>query len=99
MLLLIYQTYCVSTKNDIEKINRQLEKELTSQFWKGDKKRFGTNGSQEGLFLLPNYKLKKTWFPTELKIKGEPFEAIIENNGKNFLVEYKDEKIKIVPVL
>lgn len=80
--------------NDVEKTNSQLEKELGTKFWKGDLKRFGTNGSQEGLFLIPNYELKEIWFPTEIKIKAEPFVAIIENNNNNYLVEFQNGKIK-----
>ena len=83
----------IATK-DIQKINNQLQTRLGTKFWKGDLKRFGTNGSQEGIFLLPNYKLKEIWFPTPIKIKPEPFEAIIENNGKEFLVEFRNEKLK-----
>ena len=61
--------------SDVKKINNQLESELKTEFWKGDLKSFGTNGSQEGIFLLPNYEFKDIWFPTSVKIKSEPFEA------------------------
>jgi hypothetical protein len=40
------------------------------------------------IFFLPNYNLKETWFPTEIKIKAEPFEAIVENNNKKYQVIY-----------
>ena len=79
---------------DVQKINNQLQTGLGTKFWKGDLKRFGTNGSQEGIFLLPNYKLKDIWFPASVKIKPEPFEAIIENNGKEYLLEFRNEKLK-----
>lgn len=79
---------------DVQKINNQLQTELGTKFWKGDLERFGTNGSQEGIFLLPNYKLKEIWFPTSIKIKPEPFEAIIENNRKEYHVEFRNEKLK-----
>lgn len=81
--------------NDVKKLNQQLEDELNTKFWKGDIERFGTNGSQEGIWLLPNYELKEIWFPTTLKMKPEPFEAIIENKGKPYHVEFKNEKLKI----
>ena len=55
--------------NDIKATNNLLEKELKTKFWKGDFNRFGTNGNQEGLFLLPNNMVKGNWFPTSLKIK------------------------------
>ncbi len=80
---------------DISKINGQLETELDTKFWKGDFERFGTNGSQEGIFLLPNYKVKDTWFPTSAKIIPEPFEAVVENTGKLFRVEFKDELVNV----
>ncbi len=80
---------------DISTINEQLETELDTKFWKGDFERFGTNGSQEGIFLLPNYKVKDTWFPTSAKIVPEPFEAVVENAGKEFKVEFGEELLKI----
>ncbi|WP_461629646.1 VOC family protein [Labilibaculum euxinus] len=83
----------VATK-DVQEINHQLKTELGTKFWKGDLKRFGTNGSQEGIFLLPNYKLKEIWFPTSIIIKPEPFEAIIENNGKVYCLEFRNEKLR-----
>ena len=83
---------------DIEKLNAQLEAELTTRFWKGDRARFGTNGSQEGIFLLPNYKVKNVWFPTSQKLQPEPFEAIIENEGKIYGVEFRNEKVTTTPV-
>lgn len=79
---------------NVKKANDQLEKELKTEFWKGDLERFGTNGNQEGILLLPNYKLKETWFPTSLKIKSEPFEAVIDNNGEIYKIEFKNEKLK-----
>ena len=79
---------------DVEKINYQLEESIGTSFYKGDLNRFGTNGSAEGIFLIPNYNLKETWFPTEIKIKAEPFETIIENKNKKFLVTYLDGELK-----
>lgn len=80
---------------NISKANRQLETELGTQFWKGDLERFGTNGDQNGLFLLPNYRNKPGWYPLNQPIHSSPFEALIVNNGKQFLVNYMDEKIDI----
>ena len=64
------------TRN-IDKLNKQLEEELNTKFWKGDSHRFGTNGSEEGIWLLPNFEIKKNWFPTSLEIRPEQFEATI----------------------
>lgn len=80
---------------NVKKANDQLEKELKTEFWKGDLERFGTNGNQEGILLLPNYNVKHTWFPTTLKILSEPFEATIDNNSKLYEMEFRNEKLKI----
>ncbi|MBW1296278.1 VOC family protein [Aquimarina litoralis] len=80
--------------NNVRKINKQLESELKTKFWKGDIERFGTNGDQEGLLLLPNYECKEIWFPTTLKIKPQPFEAIAIHDNQQFKIEYKNEILK-----
>ncbi|MBW2936759.1 VOC family protein [Aureisphaera sp. CAU 1614] len=80
---------------DILTTNRFLESKLTSKFWKGNFKSFGTHGSQIGLLLLPNYLLKAKWFPTELVIKPEPFKAQLEINEILYSLEYKNETISI----
>ncbi len=78
-----------------EQLNEQSESELGSIFWKGDKIRFGTNGSQEGLFLLPNYQYKTLWFPTKVKVAASPIKAIIEQNMKKYKLIFENEKLKI----
>ncbi len=80
------------TKN-IEKTNNELQKHFGTKFWKGDKKRFGTNGSPEGLFLLPNYELKDIWFPTSIKLKPVPFDVQFENDGEQYNMLYQNENI------
>jgi len=81
---------------NVKMTSDQLYNELKVEYWKGDIERFGTNGTQEGIFLLPNYNLKDIWFPTTIKIKPEPFEAIIDNGEKEYHIEFKNEKIKII---
>lgn len=83
----------------IKKTSDQLKTELQTENWKGDMDRFGTNGTQEGIFLLPNYQVKNSWFPTSLKIKPESFEAVIVNKEKEYHLEYKNEKIITTPCL
>jgi hypothetical protein len=73
---------------DIKTLNRVLEKQLNTKFWKGDLERFGTNGTQNGLFLLVNYKVKDTWFPTEVTVISAPFEAKIENQETFYSLVY-----------
>lgn len=84
--------------SNVKMINNQLQIELETEFWKGDLERFGTNGSQEGIFLLPNYAVKETWFPSRVKIKPEPFEALVENEKKEFHVIFKNEIIKTIKI-
>lgn len=78
---------------NVKKANNELSEKFGTEFWKGDIKRFGTNGSQEGMFLLPNYEIKENWFPTTIKIKPEPFEIQLENNNERYNMEYRDGKI------
>jgi catechol 2,3-dioxygenase-like lactoylglutathione lyase family enzyme len=81
--------------NDPKAINSKLEQEIGSKFWKGDLERFATNGSLEGIFLLPNYEIKDVWFPTVMKIKPEPIQASIENDGTGFIVFYQENELII----
>lgn len=76
--------------DDVKKINSILEETCQTEFWKGDLIRFGTNGAQEGKFLLSNYNEKETWFPTQIKIEPSPFEIKIENKGKLYQLKYID---------
>jgi catechol 2,3-dioxygenase-like lactoylglutathione lyase family enzyme len=77
--------------NDISKINSQLENEMNSMFWRGDKERFGTNGTQDGLFLLVNNLKKDTWYPTEVRTQSSPFEAKVKIADKLYFIEFTDE--------
>ena len=98
----ISQVLCVNElglpTRDIDKTNTQLKLEIGTDYWKGDTVRFGTNGNQEGLFLLPNYEIKEIWFPTNIKIKPEPFECIVENNGNLYSVACRDETLRTAVV-
>ena len=78
---------------DIKKINTHLEEVTSSKFWKGDFERFGTNGSQEGLFLLVNKDVKTTWFPTQVKTEDSPFIITVVINQKEFSFEYVEQEI------
>ncbi|MFD2824662.1 VOC family protein [Lacinutrix iliipiscaria] len=79
----------------IKNTNSLIEKEINSCFWKGNTQYFGTNGTQEGLFLLPNYKTRAHWFPTDLPITPSPFKAIVENHNILYDFEFTKEVIKI----
>ena len=79
----------------VRKLNDTLANEMNSYFWKGDMERFATNGSQEGLFLLVNNDIKKTWFPTNLYTESSPFAAIVETKKGIFNIEFSDGEIKV----
>jgi len=81
---------------NVERLNSELEHRLNSKFWKGDLKRFGTNGTQNGLFLLVNNDVKKNWFPTELETESSPFSAIVDVNMKHHKIEFVDGEFKKV---
>ncbi len=81
---------------NIEMINNSLETQLNSMFWKGDKERFGTNGTQTGLFLLVNNQEKKNWFPTTIHTQSAPFYAAIEVDQKKHFIEFESEKLTVL---
>lgn len=83
---------------DVAATNKTLEEKLGTEFYKGDQKRFGTNGDAEGIFLMPNYTIKKTWFPTEIELMPLPFTAEIENAGITYRVIHENEKLEIEKV-
>ncbi|WOD43558.1 VOC family protein [Hwangdonia lutea] len=79
----------------IIKTNAIIKKEIGSDFWKGDKANFGTNGTQEGLFLLPNYETRTKWFPTNLRVEPSPFEAVIDSDNVLYDFQFSNEEIII----
>jgi len=79
---------------DIKSVNDKLTKFLNTSFWKGDLERFGTHGNQEGLILLPNYDIKKHWFPTDLQIRPEPFGLSVEQ-GDEYHLDFLHENSQL----
>jgi len=79
--------------NDIAKTSTMIQEKVGSTFWKGDQSRFGTNGNEEGVFLLPNYNVKDTWFPTKTTVECSPFVATIEQDGKEVLVDISKDQL------
>jgi hypothetical protein len=82
--------------NNSEKLNQELEEKINSKFWKGDLKRFATNGSQNGLFLLVNNEFKKEWFPTTIFPKSAPFEAEVDIDNTCHKIEFKNQKLNVL---
>ena len=80
--------------DDIQTLNQQLESIYDSPFWKGNKERFGTNGTQQGLFLLPNHRIKKEWFPTLDTLVPEPFKIEFESNGNAHSFRFENGMIQ-----
>ena len=80
---------------DIKSMNQIIEENTTSKFWKGDFEIFGTNGSDEGKILLPNYAIKTTWFPTTNKIIPTPFTVILENDNQYSKAIFDNNKLNI----
>lgn len=65
------------------------------EIWRGDTDRFAGCGDLEGLFLLPNYSVKKIWFPSEIEITPTDFTCVVDVNDQNFEVSFKDSDIQI----
>lgn len=81
--------------SNIKRTSDLLEQNMNSTFWKGNTDSFGTNGNQEGLFLLPNFKTRTKWFPTDIPIKPSPFKALIEINDFFYTLEFKNGNLNI----
>ncbi len=96
----ISQLLCVNEvgipSKDIVFTNSFLEENLNTKLWKGDTHRFGANGDDEGIFLLPNTDIKNTWFPTYVKIQECPFEVVIENDSVDYFLNFEEGKLKVV---
>lgn len=81
--------------SDIRSLDTYLTNEIGSIYWKGDRDRFSANGDQHGLFLLPNFNIKKTWYPTEIEVLPLPYTATIIQDGKVYDVSYENEVMRI----
>lgn len=70
-----------ASSTDIKKLNSQLETLLGTSFLRGNFTRFGTNGDNEGLFLMVDHQIKKEWYPTNIPTYSVPFDIVVESNG------------------
>lgn len=77
---------CLNEIGMVSGDNISLFKKLNESFgvkkWRGSLDRFCAVGNQEGLLLLLNNKVKKTWFPTEAFPQRSPF-----------IIEFKKGKV------
>lgn len=78
---------------DVQKMSTDLNDLLGTQNWRGDLERFGTVGTQEGLFLVPNYSIKKEWFPSNQPIIPEPFEIEVTHSQIETHLQFKNGEI------
>ena len=81
---------------DIGATGERLNAALGTEFWRGNLNRFGTVGTQEGLFLLPNPNQKATWYPTEVEITRGDFVAEVEHEGRTGTVQVVDGQLTIL---
>lgn len=84
--------------NQTAKLNNQLMREMNSPLWRGDTQRFAINGTQEGLLLLPNYEVKKTWFPTQHAVEPVTVKAIVEHENQLYDLLFESEQLEIKPI-
>lgn len=83
---------------DIAGTDSVLSDLLGTQAWKGNDQRFGTNGDQEALILLPNYDVKETWFPTDHRMANEPFELVVQERDRLHYLQFERESVLRLPI-
>ena len=81
---------------NIKKTNNYLQKSIGTSFWKGNLNRFGTNGDNEGLFLLVNHEVKKIWFPTEVKTVPSPYTIEVESSNQTHLLRFAHHELNLI---
>jgi len=80
--------------NNIEMEFNSLNQNCNLNIFSGGLERFCAIGNENGLIICINKNLKG-WFPINDKAFSSDFIIEITNNGKEYQIEYKDEKIKI----
>lgn len=81
--------------NDIESIFSALKKLTNIEVFDGGFERFCAIGDENGLFICINKKVKD-WFPTGDKAHSAEFEIKIDENGREYDLEFINEEIKVV---
>lgn len=77
---------------DIPNLYEQLNNETGVIKYSGNLERFFVAGDEEGLFLLINSGLKKTWFPTNISTQYSPFDIVVEVNEEQYTFRYEEGK-------
>lgn len=78
---------------DIEKEFNQLQSLTGIEIFDGGFERFCAIGDETGLFICID-KEEKDWFPTNDKAFSSEFEIRLCEKGKEYRIDYKNEKIK-----
>lgn len=79
---------------NIEKEFKILNTNFGLEIYDGSFERFCAIGNENGLFICIN-KNVKDWFPTNDKAYSSDFVVIIDENEKEYKIEYKNEKLNI----
>ena len=64
--------------------------------YSGNFERFCSVGDANGLFIIINKDLKKDWYPTQDKPHSSDFRIKFEEKGRNYRLEYKNERLKFI---
>ena len=73
---------------DIVDTQERLSSLMGTSAWQGNNDVFGTHGNLQGLLLLPNPKVKKHWYPTQLRVEIAEVELKVETNGQKHKLSY-----------
>jgi len=82
----------VPTSN-VEKVFNRLHQLTGVEIFDGSFERFCAVGNDEGLFICID-KNQKDWFPTGDKAYASNFDIQLQEKGKNYAIEFKNEVIK-----
>jgi len=81
--------------NDIKPIYDSLVQIANIQKYDGGFESFCALGDENGLFICINRNIKN-WFPTGDKAYSSEFEINFQENGKYYILEFKNEQIRAV---
>lgn len=70
-------------------------KNIGVEKWLGNEERFLSAGTQNGLFLLVNNQVKRTWFPTEVSTDPSPWKGVFEVNKKDHHIQFCGKDLNI----
>jgi len=80
--------------NDLQNIIPSLEK-LELDLFRGSLDRFAAYGDPQGLFILVNNTVKKTWFPSEIFPQGVAFDAVVDSKDHRYNVNFDGKLLSV----